>query len=94
MPRLTKIYTRKGDHGETSLGDGKRIPKTATRVRAYGSVDELNSAIGAALAHGLCARLNTNCFPSRTSCFIWDQTFAFWKKTKSAFNCRSWKRAT
>ena len=53
MPRLTKIYTRKGDHGETSLGDGRRILKTATRVRAYGAVDELNSAIGAALAHGL-----------------------------------------
>jgi cob(I)alamin adenosyltransferase len=57
MPRLTSIYTRKGDDGETSLGGGQRVPKDAPRVAAYGTVDELNSAIGAALAHGLSARL-------------------------------------
>jgi cob(I)alamin adenosyltransferase len=57
MPRLTTIYTRKGDEGETSLGGGQRVPKDAARVAAYGTVDELNSAIGAALAHGLCPRL-------------------------------------
>ena len=48
--RLTKIYTRGGDAGETSLGDGSRVPKTDPRVVAYGAVDELNSAIGLALA--------------------------------------------
>ena len=48
--RLTKIYTRGGDKGETSLGDGKRVPKTDSRVRAYGIVDELNSHVGVALA--------------------------------------------
>ena len=44
--RLTKIYTRGGDAGETSLGDGSRVPKTDPRIVAAGDVDELNSAIG------------------------------------------------
>jgi cob(I)alamin adenosyltransferase len=48
--RLTKIYTRGGDKGETSLGDGARVPKTDPRIAAYGSVDELNSFLGLALA--------------------------------------------
>jgi len=52
MPRITKVYTRTGDDGTTSLGTGKRVPKTDRRVRAYGTVDELNSQIGAALAAG------------------------------------------
>lgn len=57
MPRLTKIYTRKGDDGTTALGGGQRVPKDSTRVEAYGTVDELNSAIGVALAQGLSPRL-------------------------------------
>ncbi len=44
--RLSKIYTRTGDKGETGLGDGSRISKTAPRVEAMGSVDELNSIVG------------------------------------------------
>jgi cob(I)alamin adenosyltransferase len=48
--RLTKIYTRGGDAGETSLGDGSRVSKLDPRLRAYGIVDELNSHIGVALA--------------------------------------------
>jgi cob(I)alamin adenosyltransferase len=48
--RLTRIYTRAGDDGETSLGDGSRVRKTDPRIEAYGSVDELNSALGFALA--------------------------------------------
>jgi cob(I)alamin adenosyltransferase len=51
--RLTKIYTRGGDKGETSLGDGSRAPKLDPRIRAYGFVDELNSHIGFALAGDL-----------------------------------------
>jgi len=58
MPRLTKLYTRKGDDGTTALGGGQRVPKDSLRVGAYGTVDELNSAIGVALAHGLSARLS------------------------------------
>jgi cob(I)alamin adenosyltransferase len=48
--RLTRIYTRGGDRGETSLGDGSRVPKTDPLVEAYGSVDELNAMLGLALA--------------------------------------------
>jgi len=50
--RLTRIYTRGGDAGETSLGDGSRVPKTDARIVAYGTVDELNSFVGFALAAG------------------------------------------
>ena len=48
--RLSKIYTRTGDDGTTGLGDGNRTPKDSTRVEAYGTVDEANSAIGLVLA--------------------------------------------
>ncbi|MEE9300146.1 MAG: cob(I)yrinic acid a,c-diamide adenosyltransferase [Alphaproteobacteria bacterium] len=48
MVRLTKIYTRGGDRGETSLGDGRRVAKHDLRVAAYGTVDEANAAIGLA----------------------------------------------
>jgi cob(I)alamin adenosyltransferase len=58
MPRLTKIYTKTGDEGMTGLGGGRRVPKESPRVRAYGTVDELNSAIGVALALGLSERLS------------------------------------
>jgi len=58
MPRLTKLYTRKGDDGTTALGGGQRVPKDSARVSAYGTVAELNSAIGVALAQGLAPRLS------------------------------------
>ncbi|HEY0180310.1 MAG TPA: cob(I)yrinic acid a,c-diamide adenosyltransferase [Dokdonella sp.] len=48
--RLSKIYTRTGDDGTTGLGDGARVTKDSARVAAYGTVDELNSAIGIVLA--------------------------------------------
>ena len=48
--RLSKIYTRTGDGGETGLGDGRRIPKHHLRVEAMGAVDELNSQLGIALS--------------------------------------------
>lgn len=48
--RLTRIYTRSGDAGETSLGDGTRTSKLDPRVRAFGAVDEVNSFVGLALA--------------------------------------------
>jgi len=58
--RLSKIYTRTGDAGETGLGDGSRVPKDNQRVEAYGTVDELNSVIGMLLGHELpqsCVRI-------------------------------------
>jgi cob(I)alamin adenosyltransferase len=53
--RLTRIYTRLGDGGDTHLGDMSRVRKTSARVVAYGDVDELNAAIGVARAHGVAA---------------------------------------
>lgn len=48
--RLSKIYTRTGDSGETGLGDGRRVPKDHPRVEAMGEVDTLNSQLGLLLA--------------------------------------------
>jgi len=48
--RITKVYTKQGDQGETRLGGGQVVPKESLRIRTYGVVDELNSAIGIALA--------------------------------------------
>ncbi|MEO1013756.1 MAG: cob(I)yrinic acid a,c-diamide adenosyltransferase [Pseudomonadota bacterium] len=60
MPdRLTKIVTRGGDAGETSLGDGSRRPKSDRRVSLLGDVDELNSWIGVARAHEPLAEVET-----------------------------------
>ena len=53
MPRITKVYTRTGDDGTTGLGAGGRVGKDSPRIVAYGTVDELNSAIGLALAMGV-----------------------------------------
>ena len=51
-PRLAinRVYTRRGDQGETSLAGGQRVPKDGPRLEAYGTVDELNSFLGAARA--------------------------------------------
>ena len=46
--RITRVYTRTGDRGETSLVGGKRVPKDSPRIDAYGTIDELNSIIGLA----------------------------------------------
>jgi cob(I)alamin adenosyltransferase len=51
MVRLTRIYTRGGDRGQTSLGDGGRVAKHDLRVAAYGTVDEANAVIGLARLH-------------------------------------------
>ncbi|MSP67086.1 MAG: cob(I)yrinic acid a,c-diamide adenosyltransferase [Alphaproteobacteria bacterium] len=51
MVTLTRIYTRGGDKGETSLGSGTRVPKHDLRVAAYGTVDEANAAVGLARLH-------------------------------------------
>ncbi len=53
MVRLTRIYTRQGDGGDTHLGDMSRVRKTNVRVAAYGDVDELNSVVGVARQHDL-----------------------------------------
>jgi cob(I)alamin adenosyltransferase len=55
--RLSKIYTKTGDDGTTGLGDGTRVAKDSARVAAYGTVDELNSAIGVVLAQDVPANV-------------------------------------
>ena len=68
MVRLTRIYTRTGDKGSTSLGDGARVPKHALRVEAFGAVDEANAAVGLARLHAkgkfdvLLARIQNDLF--------------------------------
>jgi cob(I)alamin adenosyltransferase len=57
--RLTRIYTRGGDRGETSLGDGSRVSKLDCRIAAFGTVDELNSHVGVVLAGGLPEEIRT-----------------------------------
>ncbi|MGI4946204.1 MAG: cob(I)yrinic acid a,c-diamide adenosyltransferase [Janthinobacterium lividum] len=51
MIRIDRVVTRGGDGGQTSLGDGSRVPKDASRVDAYGTVDEANAAIGLLRLH-------------------------------------------
>lgn len=51
MVRIDRVVTRGGDGGETSLGDGTRVPKDALRVEAYGEVDEANAALGMLRLH-------------------------------------------
>jgi cob(I)alamin adenosyltransferase len=53
MVRLTRIYTRTGDDGQTSLGDGQRVEKHHPRIATFGTLDELSSVLGLALASGL-----------------------------------------
>jgi cob(I)alamin adenosyltransferase len=68
MVRLTRIYTRGGDTGETSLGDGARVAKHDPRVEAFGTVDEANAAIGLArlaappAANAMLARIQNDLF--------------------------------
>ena len=57
VPRITKVTTRTGDDGTTALGSGQRVPKTAVRVAAYGTVDELNAQIGVVFAAGVASEL-------------------------------------
>lgn len=53
MVRINRVYTRAGDTGTTALGGGQRIPKDSLRIEAYGTVDELNSVLGVAIASGI-----------------------------------------
>ena len=70
MVRIDRVVTRGGDGGETSLGDGTRVPKDAARVEAVGAVDEANAAIGVlrlflagdAAADAMLARIQNDLF--------------------------------
>ncbi len=85
MPRLTKIYTRQGDEGMTSLSGGQRVAKDSLRVATYGTVDELNSAIGVALASGLCERLSEVLPPIQNELFHLGSDLSFLEEDKANY---------
>lgn len=62
MVHINRVYTRAGDDGTTALGGGQRVPKDSLRIDAYGTVDELNSVLGAAVSLGLDAALRPSFF--------------------------------
>ncbi|MCB8920468.1 MAG: cob(I)yrinic acid a,c-diamide adenosyltransferase [Ardenticatenaceae bacterium] len=86
MPRLTKIYTRTGDEGNTSLGSKQRVPKESLRVAAYGTVDELNSQIGVAVASGLDERLTAVLATIQNELFHLGSDLAFLEEDKQKYN--------
>lgn len=57
MVRINRVYTGGGDDGTTALVGGRRVPKDSLRIEAYGTVDELNSTIGVAIASGMAEEL-------------------------------------
>ena len=88
MPRLTKLYTRRGDGGETSLGSGERVSKDSLRVAAYGTVDELNASIGVGLAAGLSPRLVELLRPIQNELFHLGSDLSFSETYKAAHPSR------
>src|SRR5262245_23106997 len=85
MPRLTRLYTRLGDEGETSLGGGQRVPKDALRIAAVGTVDELNASLGVALAHGLAPRLAQVLPPIQNELFHLGSDLCFLEEDKTKY---------
>ena len=85
MPRLTKIYTRQGDKGSTHLSGGQRVPKNSLRVSAYGTVDELNSALGVALSFGLCEWLTAILPEIQNELFHLGSDLSFLEEDKSKY---------
>jgi cob(I)alamin adenosyltransferase len=70
----------------TALGGGQRVPKDNLRVQAYGSVDELNSAIGVALAHGLCDHLSEALVSVQNTLFDLGSDLCFLEEDKATFS--------
>lgn len=83
--RITRVYTRKGDDGTTGLGGGQRVPKDSPRVGAYGTVDELNSFIGVALASGLSSRLAEALSPIQNELFHLGSDLCFVEEDKTKY---------
>lgn len=86
MPRLTKIYTKGGDKGTTALGGGQRVSKDDLRVAVYGTVDELNSQIGVALAMGLVERLTEELVPIQNELFDLGSDLCFVEEDKEKWS--------
>lgn len=77
MPKLTKIYTKTGDDGTTSLGSSERVSKGSVRVRVYGDVDELNSMIGAVISSGAHEELTGKLTTIQNDLFVLGADLAF-----------------
>lgn len=86
MPRLTKLYTRKGDDGESSLGGGQRIGKESLRMEAYGTVDELNSVLGVANAMGVSEALSAELLTIQNTLFHLGSDLCFLEEDKTRYN--------
>lgn len=69
MVRINRVYTRAGDDGTTALVGGQRVPKDGPRIEAYGTVDELNTVIGAAIAFGTGEALTAALLPIQHELF-------------------------
>lgn len=85
MPRLTRIYTRRGDDGTTGLGGGQRVAKDTLRVATFGTVDELNASLGVAIANGLVPRLAEVLPVIQNELFHLGSDLCFLEADKSAF---------
>lgn len=86
MPRLTKIYTKKGDDGTTALGSAQRIGKDSFRVSAYGTVDELNALIGVAVSSGLTKKLHDTLLIIQNELFHLGSDLCFPEDEKEKYN--------
>jgi cob(I)alamin adenosyltransferase len=86
VPRITKVYTKRGDKGETSLGGGQRVRKDTLRVQVYGTVDELNSQIGVALAVGLCEKLTSSLTRIQNELFDLGSDLCFLEADKAKYS--------
>jgi len=83
MPRLTRIYTKTGDDGSTALGGGQRVQKDTQRIEAYGTVDELNSVIGLAIACGLAPELRDSLMTIQNELFHLGSDLCFLEADKA-----------
>lgn len=84
MPRLTRIYTKTGDDGSTGLGGGQRVPKDSLRIEAYGTVDELNSAVGVAITSGVAVELREPLKAIQNELFHLGSDLCFLEEDKAA----------
>ncbi len=85
MPRLTRIYTRTGDDGSTGLGGGQRVDKDSLRIEAYGTIDELNSVLGVALAAGVAKPLGAVLGEIQNTLFHLGSDLCFLEEDKADF---------
>ena len=86
MPRITRVYTRTGDDGTTGLGGGQRVGKDSPRIAAYGTVDELNASIGAAMAAGLEEELETELSRIQNELFHLGSDLCFLEEDKESLD--------